>query len=390
LETLDVRSLAVNPENPSSLFGGTYYGGLYGLTITCNSVPSITTQPANLSVEPGQTATLSVSATGTGPLAYKWYAVYGASSQVIDGAVSSSYTTPPLTETASYYARVFNACGFVQSDTATVSVTSTCMAPSIAEQPISQSIPSGQSASLSVTANGTAPLAYQWYQGGSGNTTSPIAGATSSAYTTLGLTQSTDYWVRVSNGCGHADSVTVTVTVTATCTAPAVTAQPGSQSILSGQSATLSITATGTAPLSYQWYRGVSGDTGSPISGATSSSITTPGLTQNSSYWVRVSNGCGQADSATAVVSVTAPPIVVSLQKAGSPFRIRVSGSNLRSELQVFVNGAPWSQLSWKSESKLVLKGGATLKAAVPKGTPTEFRFVNPDGGETTVTWQWP
>jgi VCBS repeat-containing protein len=90
-------------------------------------------------------------------------------------------------------------------------------------------------------------------------------------------------------------------------TAPTITTQPQSQTITSGQTATLSVVASGTAPLSYQWYEGASGDTASPISGATSASFTTPALTATTSYWVRVSNSAGNTDSTTATVTVQAP-----------------------------------------------------------------------------------
>ena len=93
-----------------------------------------------------------------------------------------------------------------------------------------------------------------------------------------------------------------------TCNPPSITAQPQSTTINSGSSASLSVTATGTGPLSYQWYVGASGNTASPISGATGPSITvSPAST--TSYWVRVSNACGSANSATATVTVNpAPP----------------------------------------------------------------------------------
>jgi hypothetical protein len=92
-----------------------------------------------------------------------------------------------------------------------------------------------------------------------------------------------------------------------TCTPPSITAQPQSSTVTSGTSVTLTVGAGGTTPLSYQWYVGSSGITGSPISGATSSSVTvTPASTTN--YWVRVSNACGAANSATATITVTNPP----------------------------------------------------------------------------------
>ncbi len=47
--------------------------------------------------------------------------------------------------------------------------------------------------------------------------------------------------------------------------APAITTQPANQTISSGATATLTVTATGTAPLSYQWYQGNTGDTTTPV-----------------------------------------------------------------------------------------------------------------------------
>ena len=91
------------------------------------------------------------------------------------------------------------------------------------------------------------------------------------------------------------------------CTAPAITGQPQSVTINSGAGTTLTVSASGTATLSYQWYIGNSGNTSSPVTGATSSSLTVA-PTATTSYWVRVSNGCGSVNSATATVTVTTAP----------------------------------------------------------------------------------
>jgi PKD repeat protein len=99
----------------------------------------------------------------------------------------------------------------------------------------------------------------------------------------------------------------------------------------------------------------------------------------------------------TGTITVTVvPPAVSSMTKLGAPFRIKVYGSNLQEGLKISINGQFWGDTSnkhlvkWKSSTSIVIKKGPALKALVPKNTSTTFRFVNPDGGEATVTWQWP
>jgi len=186
---------------------------------------------------------LTVGATGTAPVTYQWFAgVAGTATQPIAGATAASYTTPALTSTASYWVRVSDLHGSVDSVTATVTVAPPpdapppgpspppeppppsppppepppppATAPVITMHPGSRSITTGQTATLSVQATGTAPLSFQWFIGTSGSTASPIGGATAASYTTPTLTETTSYWVRVSNGAGTADSETATVTVT--------------------------------------------------------------------------------------------------------------------------------------------------------------------------------
>jgi uncharacterized protein YkwD len=114
----------------------------------------------------------------------------------------------------------------------------------------------------------------------------------------------------VSNSSGSTDSDTATITIGTpepSAAAPKITSQPKDKTIASGQSAALSVTATGTSPLTYKWYQGTSGNTSSPIGGATSANYTTSALTTTSRYWVRVSNSAGSVDSEDATVTVSAP-----------------------------------------------------------------------------------
>jgi len=81
----------------------------------------------------------------------------------------------------------------------------------IVAQPQSSVIPTGQSTTLRVTAQG-AGLSYQWFGGDPGFTGAPLLGATHATLTVTPKVSST-YWVEVSNECGRADSTTGTITV---------------------------------------------------------------------------------------------------------------------------------------------------------------------------------
>lgn len=94
-------------------------------------------------------------------------------------------------------------------------------------------------------------------------------------------------------------------------------------------------------------------------------------------------------ESSSVTIARIPPPQVLSMVKTGNPFRITVNGSNLQSGMRVFINGTEWTNLKWKSTSLIKLKGGSALKVAVPKHVVTTFRLLNPDGGESTLDWQW-
>ena len=280
------------------------------LTVTAAAVPpSITTQPANQTVTAGQTATFSVAATGTAPLSYQWRQ-NGAN---ISGAIAASYTTPSTTSAnngATFDVIVSNSAGSATSNAATLTVTAAAVPPSITTQPTNQTVTAGQAATFSVVASGTAPLTYQWLQNtGSGFT--PISGATSSSYTTPATTSANNgmaFEVTASNSAGSVTSNSATLTVNAQATPPSITAQPTDQTVTAGQTATFSVVASGTAPLTYQWLQN-SGSGFTPISGATSSSYTTPATTSGdngTTFEVTVSNSAGSVTSSAATLNIAA------------------------------------------------------------------------------------
>jgi hypothetical protein len=169
-------------------------------------------------------------------------------------------------------------------------------------------VPYGSSATLSVTASGSTPFTYQWYEGTTGVITNPIVGATSSTYNTPAVTAAKQYWVKVANSCpSFGASNTVTVTPGA-CNQAVITDDPDSQSVAVGGSTTLHAAGNGTFPITWQWYRANSvGDTANPV-GTNSPNYNTGALTTTTSFWVRMTNPCGSDDSALATITVGTPP----------------------------------------------------------------------------------
>ena len=270
-------------------------------SLSVNVAPSVATQPASQTVTEGQTATFQVTASGTAPLAYQWKK----NGSDISGATASTYTTPVTTGADSgtaYSVAVSNSAGTVTSSNATLTVN---VRPSISSQPASQTVVEGQTASLGVVASGSGTLSYQWRKNGS-----HISGATASTYTTPATVLADSgavFSVQVSNAIGSVTSSTATVTVNPVV-APAITAQPGSQSVTVGQTATFSVSASSNAPVSYQWSKN-----GSNIAGANASSYTTPVTTvadTGTAYSVTVSNSAGTVTSNSATLTVNITPSI--------------------------------------------------------------------------------
>ncbi len=93
---------------------------------------------------------------------------------------------------------------------------------------------------------------------------------------------------------------------------PSILTQPASQTLSAGQTATFSVTASGTAPLNYQWLKN-----GTPISGATLAAYTTPATSASDSgsqFTVTVRNSIGSVTSKTATLTVNAAaPVVITV-----------------------------------------------------------------------------
>jgi hypothetical protein len=261
--------------------------------------PSLTVQPKSVTVTAGQQATFSVSASGSAPISYQWRR----NTANISGATAASYTIPATTTADSgskFDVVVKNSAGSITSSQAILNVNAASAAPTINTQPSNQTVTLGQAATFNVVASGTAPLSYQWRKNAAN-----IGNATAASYTTPATVAGDNgakFDVVVSNTAANITSAQATLTVNAAPVAPTVTTQPANQTVTAGQTATFSVVASGTAPLTYQWQKNAVN-----INGATATSYTTPVTTTadgGEQFRVIVSNFAGNTPSMSATLTV--------------------------------------------------------------------------------------
>jgi hypothetical protein len=124
-------------------------------------------------------------------------------------------------------------------------------------------------------------------------------------------------------GCGGGAGGTAMPTP---LTAPTISVQPTAQNVSLGQAATFSVTALGTAPLSYQWNKN-----SMPIAGATSSTYTTPNTLagdNGSTFQVVVSNQVGSTPSVSAKLTVSSGPPPAGIDVTTYKYDLNRSGLN--------------------------------------------------------------
>lgn len=209
--------------------------------------------------------------------------------------------------------------------------TPAAVAPTISTEPAAQSLYVGDIATFTAAVTGTPAPLMQWSKNGTA-----IMGANSATYSTPPLTAADDgstFTLTATNSAGSVTSNAAKLTVAVK--APAVTKNPVSISVNDGASATFSVTATGTAPLTFQWSRGPTA-----IAGATSSSYTLSKVTaadNGAVFTVNVSNSAGTATSNPATLTVNAVLPAITTQPAAltqfvgetATFSVAATGSAL-------------------------------------------------------------
>ncbi|MGH7995146.1 MAG: beta strand repeat-containing protein [Opitutaceae bacterium] len=283
-------------------------------TLTLSSLtvpPAITYEPANATATVGSPVSFSVGATGSTPLSYQWsfggVPIAGATGPVL------TLSSPILSDAGSYTATVTNAAGSAASEAAVLTVSPTAVAPIFEWQPSSVAVNPGGTAVFSVGIAGTAPFAYQWYEGDAA-----IAGQTGSTLV-LDNAQASDagtYHVTIANAAGTVTSADATLSVPAPDGVPVPISfelQPVPIAATVGASASFSVAATGDGAISYQWRKNEA-----PIPGATGPTFTITNVQASDSgvYDVLVANAFSATYSTPApltVVPVTTPSRLVNV-----------------------------------------------------------------------------
>ena len=298
-------------------------------TLSVTPKPTVLGGPADQSATDGATATFSVSASGTLPLAFQWKR----GGLDIPGAQGPTYTTPALafaTDNLTQFSVVVtNGAGQVTAS-APARLTVTPRGTTLIG-PVDQTVLDGLPALFSVSALGSGPFTYQWKRN---NVDLPGAQGTSYAIAAVVYAQDhlAQFSVAVTNAAGQVTTggpASLRVTPKAT-----LFNGPGDQTALDGATATFSVTASGTTPFTYQWRRG-----GVNLPGATAATYTTGTLVyatdNNAQFSVLVTNGAGIASaSGNAKLTVTpkatvltGPTAQTALDGATATFSVSASGT---------------------------------------------------------------
>lgn len=261
--------------------------------------PIIVIPPQNVVVLPGGDATFTVTAIGTPVLSYQWYW----NGLELPGANGPSFTISPVESfyEGPYTVVINNGAGSITSDPAILYILT---APSITEQPVSQIVTQGTVAAITVTANGTPPMTYKWYKGTnliSTSTNAPLV------FSSVQLSNAGQYSVVVTNVAGSDTSSSCFLTVGVPAS---ISTQPVSRYLPVGTNVTFTITASGSAPLTYQWRKN-----GVNVPGATTTSLVLNNvqLTDSGGFTAVAANGFGSRTSVVAVLSIAGPPQLLSV-----------------------------------------------------------------------------
>jgi len=271
-------------------------------------------------------STLFVAANSASSLSYQWYSMTNVNGPAtpISGETEAFFTPSSFQYgTMLYYCVVSNECGEVKSNIGGIHITSACIPPRFSTQPSAQPEEVTQGVGtfplLSASAIGTL-VQYQWFSNTvNSNTGGTLVSTDFDSYqpsNTIPIGTPMFYYCVAANMCGSDTSdVSGVHTTVSACTPPSIIANPNAMDQsreVNGKSFNpLSVTVSGTLPLTYQWYSNSMDNTNDGIPVGANSLSYTPSNTTVSELWYYcvVSNTCGMDTSnVSGKHSVTVPP----------------------------------------------------------------------------------
>lgn len=309
----------------NSVWGTTYQGGPDGSGFLYRlPMPAIITQPQNLSVASGSTATFSVYAADDSAMTYAWYFN---TNTLLGGQNTNVLTLANATNgnAGAYTVVISDAFGAVTSSPAVLVVTGTV--PAITQNAQNYTVTNGYNATFTNLASGSAPLFYEWFF----NTNTLVSSGDNEMVLTIspaGTNQAGYYTAIVTNAFGSATSAPALLTVIVPPSKPTITQNPQNYTVTNGYDATFTNVASGSGTLFYQWYF----NTNTAVAGGTNAILQITFATTNQAgyYSVVVSNAVGSVTSSAALLTVisTAPFILTQPQPTtttnGEPFTFSV------------------------------------------------------------------
>ena len=253
--------------------------------------------PQNQSVLEGSLVLFEAVMSGSNPIAYQWYF----DGSPIEGAVGASLRIENSSSESEgdYYLVASNSVSTVTSEAGTLVVN---LPPTVASHPAGGTVVKGDDTTLVVEVTGTGPFTYKWQRDGV-----DIGGATEPTLILADVGAGDDalYTVLVENPYGIIVSDPAKLDVTL---AVSITAEPADTHVALGETLSLSVTATGTGPFEYQWYRG-----DEKIEGAVEAEMQVSNMTRldDGFYRVQVKNMLGAKFSRKAAVVVDEPVMIV-------------------------------------------------------------------------------
>jgi len=358
--------------------------------------PAITNDPATQSVSVGQQALFSVLHSGTPPFQYQWFK----GSTAILNATQSTYSINPVTSESAgnYSVKVSNTAGTATSNPATLTVLqdNSCLAAA--------SLPGRTLRLTPAAAQGKAATLIDFAATGatytirSGGSLAAVSGTwqfrkegTSVNFLKLDGLQIQGVTVEVAMGCPDGYEIPVgeasdqsgawSLEGTVVAVAPSISQHPQGVTNFVGATLTLSVVASGDAPLAYQWRKD-----GDNIPSATQAtySVASPQTGNSGTYTVVVSNGAGSATSNPAQVLINPVPVIpqISSHPAGQTL---TAGATLR--LEVVASGTPAPAYQWKKNGENLPNGNAsvyTLAGAQPGDSGAYTVVVSNSAGNAT------